>query len=68
MEPITVTLDTSHLEISALKDVASPNIECMLVTLDTSHFERSALNAFASVNIAIMLVTLDIRVRVRIRV
>ena len=39
-----VTLDTSHFERSALKDVAPENMELMSFTLDTSHSERSALN------------------------
>ena len=38
-----VTLDTSHLEMSALKDDAEKNISSMLVTLDTSHLEMSLL-------------------------
>ena len=43
-----VTLDTSHFERSALKDVTPENMERMSVTLDTSHSERSALNDDAS--------------------
>ena len=34
---MTSTLDTSHLEISALNDNAEANMAFMLVTLDTSH-------------------------------
>ena len=44
MPLMVVTLDTSHLEMSPLKDDASQNICTMFVTLDTSHFERSVLN------------------------
>ena len=44
---MVVTLDTSHLEMSPLNDLAERNISGMLVTLDTSHFERSLLNDFA---------------------
>ena len=36
-----VTLDTSHFEMSALKDRAVKNIEDVSFTLDTSHFEIS---------------------------
>ena len=39
-----VTLDTSHLEISLLNDVAPENIEPILVTLDTFQLEISPLN------------------------
>jgi len=42
------TLDTSHFEMSPLKDSALENMLFMLVTLDTSHFEMSPLKAFAS--------------------
>ena len=38
-----ITLDTSHFEMSALKDLAFQNMDRIVVTLDTSHFERSAL-------------------------
>ena len=36
---MSVTLDTSHFEISPLNDSATMNIRFMLVTFDTSHFE-----------------------------
>ena len=39
-----VTLETSHLDISPLKDGAEKNMLCISVTLDTSHLERSPLN------------------------
>ena len=41
-----VTLDTSHFEMSPLKDVAPLNILLILVTLDMSHFEMSLLKDF----------------------
>ena len=44
MESMTVTLDTSHVEMSLLNDAASTNIASMLVTRDTSHLEMSLLN------------------------
>ena len=55
---ILVTLDTSHLERSPLKDVLE-NIPAMSVTLDTSHLERSPLNDVASMNIPAMLATFE---------
>merc|ERR1719174_3373599 len=36
---ILVTFDTSHFEMSPLKDFAPLNILDIVVTLDTSHFE-----------------------------
>ena len=45
---MSLTLDTSHFEMSPLIDDAEANMLCMLVTLDTSHFEMSPLNAVAS--------------------
>ena len=54
-----VTLDTSHLEMSQLNELASRNIPCMLTTLDTSQSEISALNDLASINIKLISVTLD---------
>merc|ERR1719201_2903730 len=59
MESILVTLDTSHLERSALNDEAPLNMESILVTLDTTHLEMSPLNDAALVNISCMMVTLD---------
>ena len=56
---MVLTLDTSHFQISALKDFAFKNMECMLVTLDTSHLEMSALKDCAFKNIDCMSVTLD---------
>ena len=44
MAPMSVTLDTSHLDRSQLNDDAEANMKPMLVTLNTSHFERSLLN------------------------
>ena len=40
---MSVTLDTSHLEMSPLNDDAIRNISCMWVTLETSHLEMSPL-------------------------
>ena len=42
-----VTLDTSHLERSPLKDDVEWNMPRMVVTLDTSHLEMSPLNLSA---------------------
>ena len=39
-----VTLDTSHLEMSQLNDIAEANMPFIFVTLETSHLERSPLN------------------------
>ena len=47
---MSVTLDTSHLEISMLKDVAPLNMLYMFPTLDTSHFEISMLKDVAPLN------------------
>ena len=58
IQPISVTLDTSHLEMSLLKDFAFLNIQYMLVTLDTSHFDRSALKNSYGNNLSV-LVTRD---------
>ena len=44
MKSMLVTLDTSHLEMSLLKDNAKKNMPFMLVTPDTSHLEMSQLN------------------------
>ena len=44
MSPMLVTLDTSHLDRSALNEDALRNIPGMRFTLDTSHLDRSALN------------------------
>ena len=38
IKPMSVTLDTSHLEISPLNEYALKNMELMSVTLDTSQF------------------------------
>merc|ERR1719174_3024027 len=53
------TLDTSHLEMSPLKDNTPASMPSMLVTLDTSHLEMSPLNNDASNNMRCILVTLD---------
>ena len=55
---MSVTLDTSQLEMSPLKRVATANMPVMSVTLDTSHFEISPLN-FVLANKWLMSVTLD---------
>ena len=39
---MVIALDTSQFEMSALKDLASLNMELMLTTLDTSHVEMSS--------------------------
>ena len=52
-----MTFDTSHLEISTLKDDAPRNIPNVFVTLDTSHCDTSALNDVAPANMRAMLVT-----------
>ena len=45
---MSVTLDTSHLEMSVLNEDACAKAYSMLVTLDTSHLETSPLNDDAS--------------------
>ena len=47
---MSVTLSTSHFEMSTLNDVARMNIKAMSVTLDTSQFEMSPLNDVARMN------------------
>ena len=42
--PMLVTLDTSHLEMSALNDDAEVNIPSISVTLDTFQLDVSPLN------------------------
>ena len=56
---MSVTLDTSHLEMSPLNDDAEWNMVRMSVTLDTSHLEMSPLNDDAERNKLSMLATLD---------
>ena len=56
---MSVTLDTSHLEMSQLNDDAEKNIPNISVTLDTSHLEMSPLKDDAELNIVLMFVTLD---------
>ena len=41
MPPISLTVDTSHLEMSPLNDTAPQNMLPVLRTLDTSQFEMS---------------------------
>ena len=41
---MSVTLDTSHSEISPLNDEVEENMPSMSVTLDTSHLDMSLLN------------------------
>ena len=43
MEPMTVTVETSHEEMSWLKSEAPPNMTSMLLTPETSHEERFPL-------------------------
>ena len=59
MSCMLVTVDTSHVARSPLKDDAEANIAHMVVKLDTSHLEMSPLNDDAEKNIPRMLVTLD---------
>ena len=56
---ISVTRDTSHLEMSPLKDSALRNILDISVTRDTSQLEMSPLNDFALRNIQDIVLTLD---------
>merc|ERR1719201_1453892 len=56
---MSVTLDTSHLEMSPLNDDALKNISPMLVTLDTSQLEMSPSKDDAGLNIRNISVTLD---------
>ena len=44
MKRMSVTLDTSHLDMAPLNDDVEANMARMLVTLDTSHFDISPLN------------------------
>ena len=59
MLSMLITLDTSHFEMSRLKNVASENIRLMSVTLDTSHFEMSPVKDTAPRNMSLMSVTRD---------
>ena len=59
MYSMSVALDTSHLERSALNDDAYWNILSMLVTLDTSHSEMSPLHDDANANNVFMSVTAE---------
>ena len=59
MAPILVVRDTSHFEISPLKDRAPLNMYSILVVRDTSHSEISALKACASENMECILVVRD---------
>ena len=54
-----MTCDTSHFEISPLKDLVLPNNPCMLVTRDTFHFERSPWKLVLPKNSELMSVTSD---------
>ena len=56
---MSVTLDTSQLDMLTLNDDAPENIFPILVTLDTSHLAISPLNDGAEKNMSFMLVTLD---------
>ena len=59
MRTILVTLDTFHLDMSLLNEVAESNMSSIVVTLDTSHLEMSLLKDDASANMSSMLVTED---------
>ena len=50
MAPMSLTLDTSHVEISQLNNFAPKNMLFMVVTLDTSQLEMSPSNDFAVEN------------------
>ena len=56
---MSVTLDTSHFEMSPLNAFALRNIAVIVVTLDTSHFEMSPLNDVARQNMLLMSITLE---------
>ena len=56
---MSVTLETSHFEMSLSNDPAPENMKLMSVTLETSHFERSLLKDFAKWNIPDMSLTFD---------
>ena len=59
MQFILITFDTSHFEMSPLKDVALLNMLFVVVTLDTSHFEMSPINRVAYEKRVFMLPMLD---------
>ena len=59
MRPISITLETSQLEISLLNDVVYQNMEDISVAFDVAHSEISALNDSALRKRARMSVTLD---------
>ena len=59
MADMSSTLETSHIEMSPLKEPANTNISNMMVTLDTSHFEISPLKEPEYANMPDMVVTLD---------
>ena len=46
---MSITLETSHLEISPLNDDAEANMASMLVALDTFHVDMLPLNLFAPI-------------------
>ena len=56
---MSMTLETSHFEMSPVNTVVPKNILCMSVTREMSHFEMSPSNTFVRENIRAMAVTLD---------
>ena len=59
MSVMSVTLNTSHLEMSPLNDEAKANMLSMFLTLNTSHLDMSPLNDDAPENMPRMVVTMD---------
>ena len=56
---MSVTLETSQFETSAVKDFAPLNISRIVFTFETFHFAILLLNDVAPLNIPAILVTLD---------
>ena len=56
---MSVTLDTSHFEISILKDAVPENMNCIFIARDTSHLEMSELKNLDPEKILDILVTAD---------
>ena len=55
-----VTFDTSHHDISLLKDIADQNMLLISVTFDTSHVDMPLLNTLVLANVPDMSVALDV--------
>ncbi len=56
---MSVTLETSHFDMSPLNKVADENMLLVSVTLDTSQFEMAPLKDVADENITVIVVMLD---------